>query len=120
METGGIARSVLLDYLAAGLEFVVAKKQCFNSGETGRSTKQARGYFSFASRCAQQGDVSLKSNLLAKILEHQNSRIFFNSKHRLTFPPPIFRKLSKCSNSDSLSAAAIESGSSNNRSGSPR
>jgi hypothetical protein len=30
-----------LDYLAACLEFVVAKKQCFSSGETGRSKKQA-------------------------------------------------------------------------------
>jgi hypothetical protein len=57
---------------------------------------------------ANIGGCSVKSNLLAKTMEHQNSGFFSRLKHSLTFPPPIFPKLSKCSHSGVVAPGAIQ------------
>jgi hypothetical protein len=119
VETEGIARSVLwtISQLVLSSWLKKAMLQLWLSRQIYKASPWLL-FFRLTVRTA--GGCPVNSNLLAKILEHENSRIFFNSEHWLSFPPPIFRKFSKCSKSHSLSAVAIYLGSSNRRSGSPR
>jgi hypothetical protein len=86
-----------LGYLAVGLGIDVVENAVLQFWLNRQIKKQTRGYFSFCITLQTSERRPVNRNLLADADEPKTSGISVDMTQWLSFPQPIFPKLSKCS-----------------------